>query len=294
MPSDFGQGFNETTLDLLYQDVADVLKSAGIPNPDLDATILVEHVTGHGALTRLTKPLTPVDQTQRLTVGLAVARRLEGEPVHRITGSREFYGITLALNDATLVPRPDTEILVDLVLPWAKKRCAEREACTILDLGTGSGAIALALLNELCKARATGVDVAADAIAAARKNADTLGLGDRFTALQSDWFSSVQGTYDLIVSNPPYIAKRELPGLDIEVRAHEPILALDGGLDGMDAYGVIAARAMSFLVKDGLLAVEIGHTQRKQVTAFFEASGFKLLNSMRDYGGRDRALAFTR
>lgn len=286
--------FQADTLENLYHEVANLLASSGKVNADLDATILLEMATGHGALTRLTKPGTLVTQRQRTLLDQAVARRLAGEPVHRITGSREFYGMPLSLNRATLVPRPDTEILVDLVLPWVKKRCAETGSCTILDLGTGSGAIALALINEVKSATAIGVDISDDAIRAARANAEALDLADRFETVRSNWFSKISGTYDLIVSNPPYITQAELAELEIEVRDHDPMLALDGGVDGLNAYGIIAARSLPFLAADGLLAVEIGHTQRLQVTAFFEASGFKLLNSMVDYGGRDRALSFTR
>lgn len=282
------------TLEALFHEVATTLEAAGKANADLDAAILMELTTGHGALTRLTHPKTNITTQQLVVLNNAVARRLQGEPVHRIVGNREFYGLPLALNHATLVPRPDTEILVDLVLPWVKDRCRENGACTILDLGTGSGAIALALLNEVKQASALGIDISADAITAARANAKTLNLADRFSTLQSDWFTKVRGTFDLIISNPPYITHVELADLDIEVRDHDPMLALDGGIDGLNAYGIIAARSLSFLAPDGILAVEIGYTQRQQVIAFFEASGFKLLNSMSDYGGRDRALAFTR
>ncbi|MGB7431930.1 MAG: peptide chain release factor N(5)-glutamine methyltransferase [Ahrensia sp.] len=282
------------TLEPLYHEVASQLSNSGKDNADLDATILLEHATGHGALTRLTKPDTAITERQKTVLAHAVARRLRGEPVHRIVGSREFYGMPLSLNQATLVPRPDTEILVDLVLPWVKQRCQDTGRCSILDLGTGSGAIALALINEVRQATAVGVDISPDALRAANANAQALDLADRFSTIQSDWFTVIRGTFDLIVSNPPYITQAELADLDIEVRDHDPILALDGGVDGLNAYGIIAARGLSFLASDGLLAVEIGHTQRMQVTAFFEASGFKLLNTMADYGGRDRALSFTR
>lgn len=282
------------TLDALYHEIVALLAASGKDNADLDATILLEHTTGHGALTRLTKPDTAINERQRTVLAHAVARRISGEPVHRITGSREFYGLPLSLNESTLVPRPDTEILVDMVLPWVKQRCQKTGACTILDLGTGSGAIALALINEVKQATAIGVDISSSALHAARANAQALDLADRFSTVQSDWFTDIRGTFDLIVSNPPYITQAELAELDIEVRDHDPVLALDGGVDGLNAYGIIAARGLSFLASDGLLAVEIGHTQRQQVTAFFEASGFKLLNTMADYGGRDRALSFTR
>ena len=191
-----------------------------------------------------------------------MARRIAREPVHRIIGEREFYGLPLHLTAATLVPRPDTETLVDLALPFVKETAARTGACRILDIGTGSGAIALALLSAVPQAIATGTDISAEACMVAETNARALGFADRFTAIRSNWFDAVSGEYDLIVSNPPYIATDEIADLDADVRDYDPLAALDGGEDGLDAYRVLARRSAPFLAENGAIAVEIGHDQK--------------------------------
>jgi release factor glutamine methyltransferase len=223
----------------------------------------------------------------------AVARRAAGEPVHRILGFREFYGLRLALSPQTLEPRPDTETLVDALLPIVKAIAAREEACRILDLGTGTGAIALALLSAEPRAVATGVDISDDALATARSNARSLGLSDRFTAIKSDWFGKVSGRYHVIASNPPYIRSVEIETLQKEVRAFDPLRALDGGADGLDAYRIIATQSAAHLEADGVIAVEIGSTQRTDVARIFEQTGFALLKTLADLAGNDRVLAFT-
>ena len=217
---------------------------------------------------------------------------MAGEPVHRILGFREFYGLKLFLSPETLEPRPDTETLVDAVLPFLRQTAAREGACRVLDLGTGTGAIAMALLAEVPQATAVGVDISADALSTASRNARENGLSGRFQAVHSDWFEKISGTFHVIVANPPYISSEELETLQSEVRDYDPARALDGGADGLDAYRTIAAQAKSYLEAAGRLAVEIGHTQRRDVTRLFEASGFHLVEAKKDFGGRDRVLVF--
>lgn len=222
----------------------------------------------------------------------AARRLIQGEPLHRILGAREFYGLKLALSPATLEPRPDTETLVDLVLPFVHETTDKTGCCRILDLGTGSGAIALALLSAEPKAMAIGTDISGHAVETALRNAHAHGLSDRFSGLVSDWYSAVTGTFDLIVSNPPYIATADLARLDRNVREHDPLAALDGGPDGLSPYRVIAAGGLAHLAEDGMIGVETGFDQRKSVDGLFAGHGFCLVEARRDLGGNDRAMLF--
>ncbi|QKV20204.1 peptide chain release factor N(5)-glutamine methyltransferase [Oricola thermophila] len=278
----------------LYRTARTRLAEAGIPSPDLDASLLLEHATGLTVLARITEPgrLVPTEKIERFRT--CVERRLAREPVHRIIGEREFYGLPLQLTAATLVPRPDTETLVDLVLPLVRNRVARNGHCRILDMGTGSGAIALALLAEVSRATATGTDISAEALMVAQANASLLGLADRFTAIRSDWFEEVTGQFELIVSNPPYIRSDDIPGLDPDVREHDPLQALDGGRDGLDAYRVLAERSAPFLAENGAIAVEIGHDQAPEVTNLFVSAGYRRIGRRKDYGGHVRALFFVK
>jgi release factor glutamine methyltransferase len=223
----------------------------------------------------------------------ALRRRIAHEPVHRILGRREFYGLDLKLSPATLEPRPDTETLVDLCLPFLRERAAERRNCRILDLGTGTGAVALALLSQIPGTTGLGTDISAEALETALSNANIIGLKGRFEGIVSDWFKAVDGRFTLIASNPPYIRTRDIEALALEVRDHDPVKALDGGMDGLDAYRTIAAGARRHLEEHGRVAVEIGFDQRQDVIAIFEVEGFELGRSARDFGGNERALMFS-
>jgi release factor glutamine methyltransferase len=225
-------------------------------------------------------------------VDSALARRLVGEPVHRIIGFREFYGLRFDLSAGTLEPRPDTETLVDAVLPLVRATVARRGKCHVLDLGTGTGAIALALLSAVPAATATGVDICDDALGTATRNAAQLGFAGRFTGVKSDWFSKIVGRYDVIVSNPPYIRSQDMESLQAEVRGFDPHRALDGGNDGLDVYRILAAGVRDYLEAGGPVAVEIGSTQRADVTNLFRQAGFTLIGAYRDLGANDRVLVF--
>lgn len=280
------------TLSGLLRAARRTLDAAGYEEAADEARILFEAITGTGRTDLIMDPGRAVDPTIVKTFAAAIRRRLAGEPVYRILGKREFHGLELALSPATLEPRADTETLVDATLAQLRQMPAGPDGYRILDLGTGTGAIVLALLAELPGASATAVDVDALAVATARANAARHGLDGRLTALVSDWFSAVHGQFDAVVSNPPYIRDGEIAGLDPEVRLHDPHLALAGGPDGLDAYRRIAADAAAFLRPDGFVAVEIGHDQLNDVTNVFEAAGFHRLVAAQDLGGRDRALIF--
>jgi len=277
-------------LDDLSRQARDLLAQAGIAAAATDARLLVAHVTQTDPHDLLRRPELMVDAAHVSAALDAVARRAEGEPVHRIIGRRDFYGLPFRLSAATLEPRPDTETLVDAVLANAPSGGVKR----ILDLGTGTGAIAVALLHELPEATAVAVDVSQQALETAASNAQLNSVDKRFTALSSDWFSSVRGSFDIIVSNPPYIETDTVAALEREVREHDPVVALDGGPDGLSAYRIIAAEAAPHLAPDGIVAVEIGAGQAEAVVELFARNGYALVESRKDLGGHERALVFAR
>ncbi|MDF0700356.1 peptide chain release factor N(5)-glutamine methyltransferase [Rhizobium sp. MC63] len=283
----------------MSQTVADMLAEArrrfteaGIADPATDARLLVAGLLKQSSTELLTRSAEKLSADQIAMISKALERRLGHEPVHRILGEREFYGLALQLSAETLEPRPDTEILVDTVLPYLKDLAKVHGRLHILDIGTGTGAICLALLSECLEASGIGSDISADALGTARSNAERNGLQDRFQAVRSKWFEKIQGSFHAIVSNPPYIASNVIHDLAPEVTKFDPVAALDGGPDGLDAYRAIAKDAARFMRPDGVLALEIGYDQRNDVTAIFEAKGFNCLKSVKDYGQNDRALMF--
>jgi release factor glutamine methyltransferase len=283
-----------TTLANLLRQARTRLSASGAIDAQLDGRTIVEHLTSTTRLDAISRPDTPVDADTAAKVMRAIERRATGEPVHRILGAREFYGLRLALSPDTLEPRPDTEALVELALPHAQATASATGRCRILDLGTGTGAIALALLSAVPEARAVLTDVSAGALATAAANARALGLASRAETLQSDWFAAVTGLFDLIVSNPPYIPTAEIAGLEPDVRDHDPRRALDGGTDGLDPYRIIASGASAHLAPGGHIAVEIGAGQKADVADLFDVAGFALAASRHDLGGHERALLFAR
>lgn len=280
------------TLGALLREAGAALSVAGLPEAALDARLMVEAATGTGRTDAVLDPQRPVSADQRAQVASMLARRLGGEPVHRILGVRDFHGVTLSLSAETLEPRPDTEALVDLVLPFVRDTAVRHGICTILDLGTGTGAIALALLAAEPLSRALATDISSDALATAARNADMNGVGERFATRKSRWFETVDERFHLVVSNPPYIPSTDIASLEREVRNYDPLAALDGGPDGLDAYREIAAGVSAHLAAGGHVAVEIGYDQANDVTALFEAQGFRLVDQAHDLGGILRALLF--
>ncbi|MEL6743844.1 MAG: peptide chain release factor N(5)-glutamine methyltransferase [Pseudomonadota bacterium] len=212
-------------------------------------------------------------------------------PVFRVIGKRNFHGLDLSLNTATLEPRDDTEILVETVLARLKSLPGGASApWHFADLGTGTGAVALALLSELPHAQAALTDLSTDALGMARANAEQNGLAERCRFLQGSWFAPLEETYDFIVSNPPYIASKMVDGLDSSVKDHDPRLALDGGMDGLDAYRVLVCGARTYLKPHGFLALEIGYDQADPVRALAQAAGWTCEGVYHDLAGRDRVL----
>jgi release factor glutamine methyltransferase len=279
-------------LGTLLREARTRLAASGVPDPALDARLIVEHFSGTTRTQGITDPQRAIDAGAVAAIGDALRRRSAGEPAHRILGFREFYGLRLSLSPETLEPRPDTETLVEAILPFVEARAASDGECRILDLGTGTGAIALALLSAVPAAIATGVDISEEALATAARNAEQLGLGNRFTALRSDWFCGISGCYHVIAANPPYIPSDDIEALQAEVRDFDPLRALDGGKDGLDAYRMIAESVVSHLEAGGLVAVEIGSTQKLDVSALFKQAGMGLVGAWQDLAGNDRVLIF--
>ncbi len=259
------------------------LRAGGIEDAALDARLLLAHALGI-AQDRLTLHL-PDEMTapQARVYEEAIAARLARQPVAQIIGQRQFWGLTFRVTRDTLDPRPDTETLV--------AEAVRAPFLSMLDLGTGTGCILLACLKSMPVARGLGVDVSPAALEVARGNAQALGLDKRASFRVSDWFSAVTGRYDLIVSNPPYIAAEEMPGLAPEVRDWEPHLALTPGGDGLDPYRIIARAAPGRLMAGGRLLVEIGPTQGAAVAALFAAQGLQDIRILPDMDGRDRVVA---
>ncbi|MER9445445.1 peptide chain release factor N(5)-glutamine methyltransferase [Mesorhizobium sp. M0340] len=282
------------TLAPLLREARNRLAAAGIADPALDSRLIVEHFSGTNRTQAIADPGCAVDADVTAAIDAALLRRVAGEPVHRILGYREFYGLRLSLSPQTLEPRPDTETLVEAVLPFVNAMAAREGGCRILDLGTGTGAIALALLSVVPAATATGVDISQEALGTATRNARELGLAGRFRALKSDWFEKVSGRYHVIAANPPYIPSDDIGNLQDEVRGFDPRQALDGGVDGLSPYRKIAAGAAAYLEVQGRIAVEIGHTQHQQVTEIFSAAGYSSVGVFRDLGGNNRVLVFER
>ncbi len=271
---------------------AEILAHAGVSNPEIDARALLAHATGLTHAGMISRARETIDPRVQTNFAAMIARRRQREPVGRIIGHRGFWTCEIALSSETLEPRPDTETLVDFVI--GRQRDRLKGQVRILDLGTGSGAILCALLSELCDASGLGVDLSSQACETARTNISKAGLAMRCQIQQSDWFDSVEGSFDLIVSNPPYIPSSEIAWLDPEVRNFDPILALDGGTDGLDAYRTIARGISSRLAPDGRVVVEIGLGQADEVSEIFRSAGYEPDGFQRDLQGHVRVLGFCR
>jgi release factor glutamine methyltransferase len=281
-----------TTLDQALQDLRRRFHLAGIDGAAIDARILIAGLLDLEAAATITQGGRPLSDAEAERIEAAARRRLAGEPAYRILGHRPFFTLDLALSAETLEPRADTEILVEAMLPFVKAVIGRKGEARILDLGTGTGAIALALLAAAPEARALATDISDDALKTARANAARHGLSDRFSTLSSDWFAGIEGRYDVVVSNPPYIASDVIATLADEVRLHDPMAALDGGVDGLYAYRAMARDVAAHLAPDGVMGLEIGFDQKGAVTTLFESAGFVRIRDVRDLAGHDRVLVF--
>jgi release factor glutamine methyltransferase len=269
--------------------VAARLRAGGIESSDLDARILIGHALGldHAALAGAAARR--LGAKEKNAIAALALRRLAHEPVARIVGRKEFWSLPLRVDAATLVPRPETETIVEAALAAIDARGVRSRALRIADLGTGCGALALALLSELANAAAVGTDISFGALAVARDNARRLGL-ERAAFVACNMAAGLAAPFDIIVSNPPYIASAGIAALAPEVREYDPHLALDGGKDGLDFYRAIAASAPGLLAPGGAVIVELGIGQAEPVAALFAAAGLAPSPPSPDLNGVPRAL----
>lgn len=264
------------------------LRAAGVETPELDARLLLQAATSLTREDLILEPdrVIPAEEAQRFAA--MIERRQAREPVSRILGEREFYGRPFRVTSATLDPRPDTETLIEAALALMPQQAR------LLDLGTGTGAIAVTLLAERTDATALATDVSPGALAVAAGNAARAGVAERLTFAFGSWFDPVSGVFDMILSNPPYIPQAQVEGLSLDVRNFDPWLALVGGADGLDCYRVIASHAAPYLSAAGHVLVEIGAGQAPAVEAIFAASAFDVAGRHQDLGGHLRCLTFRR
>lgn len=271
--------------------IAAQLRSAQFDEAELDARILLGAVLGLDLTGLIAQAARRLTETEASQLSAYAQRRIAGEPVARILGTREFWGLPFRLSEATLVPRPDTETVVERALELFREQPRSRQP-RIADIGTGSGAILLALLHEIPEAFGVGTDVSLTALNTARDNAAALGLAGRSGFVACSYAAALHGPFDLIVSNPPYIPSGEIPKLSREVREHDPHLALDGGNDGYDAYRALIPQAAEHLAPGGALIVEAGQGQARDIETLMTAAALSLDRPPKaDLGGILRAVS---
>jgi release factor glutamine methyltransferase len=267
------------------------LRAAGLEEPRREASLLLRHAAGLAPEEVLARPERPLSRTEEARFDVLVARRRAREPAAYILGEREFWGLPFRVTPATLVPRPETETLVEAALA----QVADRDApLRVLDLGTGSGCLLFAVLSELPCATGLGVDADEAALAVARDNASRLGLTARARFRHGDWGRGLEEIFDLILSNPPYVADDDLARLEPEVAYHEPRTALAGGRDGLDAYRRLADDVARLLAPDGVALLEVGAGQAAKVAGVLAAAGLRADGVRRDLAGIERCVILRR
>lgn len=276
-----------------------VLREAGVETAALDARLLVSHVCELTPEQTIATPRFALSPEMTARMNEAAARRIAGEPVSRIMGQREFWGLPFSLSPHTLDPRPETELLVEAVTGYASKEGLSGAPLRILDLGTGSGCLLGSILFELPASSGVGVDLSEKALWTARENLRRLGLLPRAAFLCADWIGALgDASFDIVVGNPPYIGSSDIAGLEIEVRGHDPRLALDGGSDGLEAFRAIFAQAFRVLREKGFLIVETGYLQARAVCDMMMAAaplgGSFAARVLTDLTGTERAVAGVR
>lgn len=285
------QPFAGLTVDAARRKLAALLGASGIETPELDARLLIGAALNLDHTGLATQAQRHIADDEAQAIAHLAQRRIAREPVARILGRKEFWSLDLLISEATLVPRPDTETAVAAALECLRDKPHVAGAIRIADIGTGSGAILLALLSECPDATGVGTDISPAALEIAALNALRLGLADRASFVQCDYATALSGAFDVIVSNPPYIPSADIATLEQDVRDHDPHLALDGGADGLDAYRTILPQAIALLVPGGSLVFEVGHDQGVPVSEMMHAAGLALLGAPRtDLSGVQRAV----
>ena len=268
----------------------ETLQNAEIDTAALDARLLLEEATGKPSLRLIMESEKPLTTKEWQSYQGLIARRTQREPIAQIIGRKEFWSLDFAVSRATLTPRPDSETLIEAALTKVTNRAAPLK---VLDFGTGSGCLLLAALSELPNATGIGVDISPEALQVAQLNAEALGVSGRTTWVQSDWGTAVEGAFDLIFSNPPYIMTHDITELSPEVAAFEPRQALDGGADGLDAYRALALHMKRLLTPGGWIFLEVGSGQAQDVADLMQKAGFSLSRTYQDLAGIERCVCVT-
>jgi release factor glutamine methyltransferase len=280
------------TIEAARRALAARFNAAAIDSAALDARMLVGAVLNLDLTGLIAAAARRITATEAAQIADFARRRIDGEPVARILGHKEFWGLKLRLSPETLVPRPDTETMVELALAVLRAAPVSATRLRIADIGTGSGAILLALLHELPEAFGIGTDVSIAALRTARRNAADLQLAERAAFVACDYAAALSGPFDLIASNPPYVRSRDIAYLADEVRDHDPHRALDGGADGLDAYRALIPQGARLLGPGGALVVEAGRGQSSDIEGLMTAAGLTLAGPPRaDLAGILRAVA---
>lgn len=282
--------FETMTVGAALNEATRQLRGAVIPQPRLDASLLLAAVLGvdrTGLWQRDDRLLSPDEAS---SFGSYLDQRLARRPVSQIVGERDFWTLSFSVTADVLDPRPDSETIVEAVLAGVSGR---ERPLRILDLGTGSGCLLLSLLSELPRAVGVGVDISPAALAVAADNARRFGLADRCLLLTGDWASALAGSFDVVISNPPYLRTEELAEVAPEIRLHEPVLALDGGADGLSAYRAIIGQLPRLLGGGGAAFLECGTGQAADVSTLLSEAGLGGVSCHRDLAGHERCVAAT-
>jgi release factor glutamine methyltransferase len=267
--------------------VAKRLWQVGIENEEYEARLLVAHALGLPSATVYLEAPEHLSFRQGMDIEHYVERRCKREPLSKIVGEKEFWSLPFKVSKATLDPRPDSETLIEAVLDYFPDHMANLR---FLDIGTGSGCLLLAALQEYPESTGLGVDISADALKIARHNAEALGMLERTTFAEGCWADAVQGVFDIILSNPPYIATAEIEALAAEVREFDPLIALDGGVEGLEAYRQLVPRLIGLLQPEGYVFLEIGYQQQADVMALVAEAGLEVIVCKHDLAGNARCI----
>lgn len=286
---------NAGSVHILRKNIENILKLSRISGANIESNILISHFLHLSKEEIILKgqDIYP-DKESLANIKIAINRRLNGEPISHIIGRREFYSINFDVNEDVLDPRPDSEILIEEALKIIADISSVKKV-NILELGVGSGCLVLTLLKNVINSKAIAVDINPKSIIVAKKNAVSLGLDNRIKFIQSNWFNNLdKQEFDIIISNPPYIKSNDIINLQKEVKDCEPLIALDGGKDGLECYRIIAANINNFLHKKSFLILEIGHNMENDVINIFKNYNFKFIKYARDLNSIIRCLIFSK
>ena len=276
-------------LENIVKQASQILKNYNINSHELDAQVILSNIMGAEREYLIINNKIDISEKIEKKYQTAIKRRIRGEPVAYIIGKKEFWSKDFIVNHSTLVPRPETELLIYKLINFFKNR-----RINILDIGTGSGCILLSILKELKTSMGTGIDISPKAVKVAKRNAEKFNLLNRSKFKVFDFNKYISGKYDLIVSNPPYIPSKDIKNLSKDIINYEPLFALDGGIDGLDLIKKVIYKSNHLLKKEGLLAIEIGHNQYRKVFNILRNNGYREVCKEYDYNRNVRCIITTK